>query len=261
MSEKIAFKQIIDQSANGNSPLNSERPTVLVRRSDGTISAGNMLTMGAGSNKAVIEVFTSQGMGEKFVPVVELSDEHQQALAAELAGKALRTLSYDQVNQQNTSAYISSDPEVRKQNPTVLVRRSDGTISTGNMLPMGAGTNKAIIEIATDEGQAEKIVDVRTLSDEHQAYLADELASTRVANLEVTITREDRLNKLKESLSPSDLKSLNDYVNALQDKKQAQRAGNAEGSLLHGQRAGKARMSLSPNALAVASEYAALISS
>lgn len=87
MSEKITphdsnlFNQVDQQLAA------HESATVLVERSDGTISAGQVATMGEAGKTAVL---LGDGNLGKWVGNERLTDKYQENLARELAGFALR---------------------------------------------------------------------------------------------------------------------------------------------------------------------------
>lgn len=73
---------------------------------------------------------------------------------------------FKQVNDQETSAYINGT----RDNPTVLFRRTDGSIDVGRV-----DKHTRIVEF--DEGT--KRLALESLSDQHQMELANELAASR----------------------------------------------------------------------------------
>ena len=85
MSETPSYKQINQQETTAYIDGSKTNPTVLVKRTDGRVTVGNL-------HKDSREVRFSEN-GDKLkktVPMESLTDAHQELLAAELAGRALR---------------------------------------------------------------------------------------------------------------------------------------------------------------------------
>lgn len=84
--KKQTFEQINQQQSKAYRKRSGAMPTVLIERSDKTITVGN-LDM---NTQDVLFTEDGQNKAHPNVPVELLTDEHQQKLAAVLAGVALR---------------------------------------------------------------------------------------------------------------------------------------------------------------------------
>lgn len=78
-------------------------------------------------------------------------------------------LTYNQVNEQQSAAYINQSNE----NPTVLIPRKDGRITTGRL---DTSTHK--VHFTEDNQSYEKSVSPEAMSDQVQEKLAEALADT-----------------------------------------------------------------------------------
>jgi hypothetical protein len=85
MSEKPTFNQINRQNETAYLELSGADPTMLIRRTDGRVTVANYDTR---TNSAYFEE-NGPKAHENMTPE-ELSDQHQEQLASELAGRALR---------------------------------------------------------------------------------------------------------------------------------------------------------------------------
>jgi hypothetical protein len=86
MSENLTFNQVNQQESSAYMSGSKAKPSVLIERSDGRITVGNL-------DKDTQHVyFTEDGVDKAHpnVPLEKLSDQHQEVLAAKLAGVALR---------------------------------------------------------------------------------------------------------------------------------------------------------------------------
>lgn len=86
MNENLTFNQVYEQESSAYRHRSNAKPSVLVERSSGQITVGN-LDM---STRNVL--FTEDGVDKMHpnVAIEKLSDQHQEMLAAKLAGVALR---------------------------------------------------------------------------------------------------------------------------------------------------------------------------
>lgn len=112
MSEKLSFKQVLDQQGSAYIRGNHENPTVLIERSDGRIQTGK-LEMDT-HNVNFIDPKDGLAKYHPNVPLDKLSDKHQEELAIALAGAALR--SKDQIGENDT---IVGDGPVSMNTPIV----------------------------------------------------------------------------------------------------------------------------------------------
>lgn len=97
MSENLKFNQVNQQESSGYIQGLSRKdnmPTVLVERSSGKIQTGRLdqSTRNVHFSDVNPETGVEETMMHPRVPLEKLSDEHQELLAARLAGAALRSV-------------------------------------------------------------------------------------------------------------------------------------------------------------------------
>jgi len=158
-------------------------------------------------------------------------------------------ITHNQINEQETSAYINQSAEM----PTVLVRRSNGTIQTGYL-------DKAESEIylSKDEygkpntdGLHKRIRSPEAVSDREQEKLAAELAGVALRseiNTE-TIPRPDVINDPFEQLADSVRAEVFNYRRALQNKRESEHAKDFAQAAEDGRAIYRVKQSLSPEAI------------
>ena len=153
-------------------------------------------------------------------------------------------LTYNQVHQQLADGSSAS----------VLVKRTDGSISTGQYAETGQGELGVYLgdfanTKSNDLDQLDyKPVNVEQLSDQRQEKLAAELAGValRGANVEVDTVIKPKPAEIVETPFSAEKANLERAVrDALAEKRRAQQEGNGENSTYWGQVAGQYQKELS----------------
>jgi hypothetical protein len=93
------------------------------------------------------------------------------------------TLTYDQINEQRSSAYMNRS----NADPSVLLKRTDGRITTGRLM---AGINRVYF---SENGQDfSKAVKREAISDQYQQQLAEDLAGAALrSEVKISDGREE----------------------------------------------------------------------
>lgn len=98
MSETLTFSQINDQQSSAYRKASGAKPTVLIGRTDGRITVGNL------DMDTHDVLFYEDGVNKrKHVSLERLSDAHQEKLATELAGTALRGTEYPKTGEADVA--------------------------------------------------------------------------------------------------------------------------------------------------------------
>jgi len=195
------------------------------------------------------------------------------------------TFTYNQVNQQESSAYRNRSGD----QPTVLVKRTDGRVTVGRL-------DKETRDVSfTEDGQElmKPAVPMLELSDQRQMELAEELAGKPLRDNEVNQETKNRLyaeqklggqalHKQVERPQPSQAEQLQlrldaigqkydreaslnlwRYASGMMNKRDAQRAGDGQASMDYHQQAGQAIRELEkvsgPDARKDAEDYLSLM--
>lgn len=121
MSEKPTFNQINDQQTSAYLNGTGNSPSVLIRRSgpEGRITVGNLQV----GTRDVHFTENGEDLMHREVSLDKLTDSHQEMLAAELAGAALRGSSTEAQEQTDTN------PLDTEQQITAISAEMDGIIS------------------------------------------------------------------------------------------------------------------------------------
>ncbi len=250
MSEKMTFNQINDQEssayAQGHAGDDRYNPNVLVKRSDGSISVGryDKSTHDAGN----LPVYDASGnvdplrVGKRKMALEAVSDQEQEALAAELAGEKLRVL---EIGKQITdiaelAMYINAAVEQGK------VTGSDETVyDAAQMAKQMASfmenvkTNPALALSympRSIRGEVkEQLGGIKAAETPTSGMITSEdvpksVHETPTAEAEAPkLTKEEILANMTAGLSESDLNALRNFADEASDKRNAQiNAGAAQ---------------------------------
>lgn len=98
MNEKFTFNQVNQQESSAYMNRSGDKPTVLVKRSDGRVTVGRLDK----ETRSVDFSENGQELVKPGVPLVELSDQRQAELAEELAGKPLRSAEAIKVSERSS---------------------------------------------------------------------------------------------------------------------------------------------------------------
>lgn len=167
------------------------------------------------------------------------------------------------------------------RNPTVLVPRSNGEITTGLYAGKADGERYRVEVISPDGQVGHKDVDAVGISDRYQEQLAEQLAGQPLRNLgenavvaagvaeprEKEAVKENdpeagllaRMREIEAKYSEEDALNLWRYSSSLANKADAQKAGDGTGSIGFSQEAGRALKNLSPRAREDAQTHFALM--
>ena len=220
-AENPSFRQIEEQQDSGH------LATVLVERSDGTISTGRYegVSSHAPGNYNIGVEGRDGSDSVTHVSGDKLTDEYQAELAERLAGKPLR----QEMGSLAVGAISLVAPE-SKPTPSSVEHTAQVTYGEDGLIEMpnwgAAGASSA--EATPTQPEAP------------------------------TPTIEDALNDLKQDLPADEVRKLENYSRYLYDKANAQSSGDGEGSTRAGQYAGQEYRSMSPDAQQIASHYASL---
>lgn|GEM_PF-1624463 len=138
-------------------------------------------------------------------------------------------------------------------------KSKEGTIGTANLLrliPRSDGLRDAV-EQALKSGidTVEQAVAASRVESSAQSEVIAEAPS-----VEIQAEAEDPLAEITKGLSEKDIKHLQGYASALEQKNRAQQSGNGDGSTLWGRIAGEHMKDLTPKALEIVYRYADIYS-
>lgn len=186
--------------------------------------------------------------------------------------KMTETQTFHQINDQSRSLPETHSVE---DAPTVLVRRSDHTISTGNLYGVRSD-GKYLVRVEKDGQDGTRAVTREEVSDQVQERLAEELGGDVIAAVgglavagppveSVQSSKETpadsaatEVEALTRGLSQTDREALDRYARYDTDENNAQVAGDGELSMRAGQYAGQEYQQMSPAAQSIVNQYVAL---
>ncbi len=128
---------------------------------------------------------------------------------------------YNQVNEQQSSAYLNQSGA----NPTVLVKRTDGRISVGRLEMDGSRD----VRFSDNGEKLAKKVSIESVSDLHQAKLAEELAGRALRGSGIDLDDQVSPEQQVALIDPIDQLPLSvreevlTYRRVLQNKRESER--------------------------------------